>query len=74
MHIAKTEQGHGTLVCHICLGRNKMGNPLIKSPLFHPRQKAAAFDVDGTLFNWVNATWPKSLRDYELWSEQVVPD
>ena len=37
-----------------------------------PREKVAAFDVDGTLLVWRVAGWPSKFQDYELWSSGVV--
>ncbi len=36
------------------------------------RQKVAAFDMDGTLVNWVGDFWPSKLAHYELWNSSVI--
>jgi bifunctional polynucleotide phosphatase/kinase len=36
-----------------------------------PRDKVAAFDLDGTLTVWRIAGWPSRLEHYELWSSTV---
>ncbi len=36
------------------------------------RQKVAAFDMDGTLVNWVSDFWPSKLAHYELWNSSVI--
>ena len=37
-----------------------------------PRQKVAAFDMDGTLVNWVGDFWPSKMTHYELWNTSVI--
>lgn len=41
-------------------------------PKEEPRSKAAAFDVDGTIFNWRIPGWPSRFEHYELWSANVI--
>lgn len=36
-----------------------------------PRDKVAAFDLDGTLFIWKTSGWPSQLSHYELWASTV---
>ena len=36
------------------------------------RQKVAAFDMDGTLVNWIGDFWPSKLAHYELWNSSVI--
>ena len=36
-----------------------------------PRDKVAAFDVDGTLFVWKTMGYPSQLNHYELWASTV---